>query len=84
MKFSTPILAKELKKELISYGVNVIRCKQSNQNALVVIEGSFNNVNLFLSFCELNNYAGSCGLKFRERKTESAYVDFGNVFKYVC
>ena len=83
MKFSTPFLATELKKELKSFGVNVLRCKQSNQNALVTIEGSFNNVELFLNFCKLNNYAGVSGLELRKPKMESNYVDFGNVIKYI-
>lgn len=79
MKFSTPILAKDLKSELTSFGVKVLMCKQSNQNAVLAIVATQENHNLFLNFCELNNYAGTCGLSFRK----TPYTQIGNIFKYI-
>lgn len=86
MKFSTPFIASELKKELTSFGVKVLMCKSTrDKNAVIAIDGSVINVNLFLEFCNNNNYAGACGLSLNSRspKTDCKYVDFGNVFKYV-
>ena len=82
MRFSTPILAKDLKKELTSFGIKVLMCKQNNQNAVLAINSEEANYILFLSFCNLNNYAGVCGLDFRTK----AHKNIGNIFKYreVC
>ncbi len=83
MKFSTPILAKDLKKELTSFGVKVVRCSQANQNALITINSDAKNVELFLSFCNLNDYAGVCALPFKAKTSTNSYVDYGNIFKYI-
>lgn len=83
MKISTPVIAKELKQELTSFGVKVLMCKQSNKNALIAISSEQKNVDLFLSFCDINNYAGVCGLKFTKRKTDQKHIDYGNIYKYV-
>jgi len=79
MKVTTPILATELKKELTSFGVKVLMCKQNNKNAVLAILASEENHSLFLLFCELNNYAGVCGLPFRK----NPYTQIGNIFKYI-
>lgn len=83
MKFTTPFLASELKKELKSFGVKVLMCKQYQQNAMVAVEGSLDNVKLFVEFCELNSYNTVCNLGFRLPKTNLDYVDFGHIFKYI-
>lgn len=84
MKISTPFTASELKKELTSFGVKVLMCQATrNKNAVIAVEGSIKNVDLFISFCELNNYAGVCARSFRPVKTDVEYVNYGNIYKYV-
>lgn len=78
MTVSVPILAKDLKKELVSFGVKVLMCKQYQQNAILAIDSDVKNFNLFIEFCELNNYAGPCGLKFSGKPR----VNIGNIYKY--
>jgi len=54
-------------------------CKQNNKNAVLAILANKENHSLFLKFCELNNYAGVCGLQFRKKP----YMQIGNIFKYI-
>lgn len=87
MKFSTPFLAKDLKKELTSIGVKVLRCSQTNQNALLTINNDNKSLDLFLSFCVLNNYGAVCGGTFvdaanRIKESKQSFFDMGNIFKY--
>ncbi len=84
MKISTPFIASELKKELTSFGVKVLMCQATrDKNAVIAVEGSVSNVYLFISFCELNNYAGVCARGFRPVKSDVKYVNYGNIYKYI-
>lgn len=83
MRVSIPFLASGLKKDLISFGVDVLMCKKGRENnAVLAIEGSVKNVNLFLDFCKNNDFAGPCGLEFRGVKVDTSYINVGNIFKY--
>lgn len=83
MKFSTPILAKELKKELIANSVKVFMCKQYAQNAVLAIGSDAESIANFVNFCEVNNYAGVCGLAFNPKPSNDSYINLGHIFKYI-
>lgn len=84
MKASVKFLASDLKKELIYFGVEVLRCAQNGSNALITIKSDLDNQSKFISFCEANNYAGTCARPFRKNQvTTQKYIDYGNIFKFV-
>ena len=84
MKASVKFSASDLKKELISFGVKVLRCAQNGQSALITIQSDLENQAVFVDFCDINGYAKVCGFKVKGNQvTSQNYIDYGNIFKFV-
>jgi hypothetical protein len=80
---TTPIIAKEVKAELKSLGVKVLRSAQNKQGVLLTIENTQENQLKAIEFFELNGMGISPTSLMNFRKTDSNYIDYGTVFKWV-
>lgn len=76
------INAKELKKQLIEFGVSVKRCRQNGRGALITIDRSDDNKEDFYRFCfavGLTRLSGS--MTIHPIGFGDNYYDFGTLYQ---
>ena len=76
------LIAKDLKKQIKAYGVNVLRCSQSKKGALITIENTTSNQKLFIQFCKKEGIMISPGMPPVERNSSYDHIDYGTMFKF--
>jgi len=82
---STPILAKEVKSEMKSLGIKVLRAAQNKNGVLITIVDTLENQQKTVEYFNANNMAISPSLSARVVSgSKLDYIDFGTIYKWVA